>query len=104
MIRLLFIVVSLYVSTSIAASKCLDVDLILTNGTIYSGLNDRSFVGTIASKESKIIYVGDILPDSLHCAGAKVINLSGKYIYPGFTDAHGPVSYTHLTLPTIYSV
>jgi len=101
MIRLLFIVVSLYVSTSIAASKCLDVDLILTNGTIYSGLNDRSFVGTIASKESKIIYVGDILPDSLHCAGAKVINLSGKYIYPGFTDAHGHlkgIGYRELSL------
>ena len=101
MIRLLFIAVSLYVSTSIAASKCLDVDLILTNGTIYSGLNDRSFVGTIASKESKIIYVGDILPDSLHCAGAKVINLSGKYIYPGFTDAHGHlkgIGYRELSL------
>lgn len=101
MIRLLFIVVSLYVSTSIAASKCLDVDLILTNGTIYSGLNDRSFVGTIASKDSKIIYVGDILPDSLHCAGAKVINLSGKYIYPGFTDAHGHlkgIGYRELSL------
>ena len=101
MIRLLFIVVSLYVSTSIAASKCLDVDLILTNGAIYSGLNDRSFVGTIASKESKIIYVGDILPDSLHCAGAKVINLSGKYIYPGFTDAHGHlkgIGYRELSL------
>ena len=101
MIRLLFIVVSLYVSTSIAASKCLDADLILTNGTIYSGLNDRSFVGTIASKESKIIYVGDILPDSLHCAGAKVINLSGKYIYPGFTDAHGHlkgIGYRELSL------
>ena len=101
MIRLLFIVVSLYVSTSIAASKCLDVDLILTNGTIYSGLNDRSFVGTIASKESKIIYVGDILPDSLHCASAKVINLSGKYIYPGFTDAHGHlkgIGYRELSL------
>ena len=101
MIRLLFIAVSLYVSTSIAASKCLDVDLILTNGAIYSGLNDRSFVGTIASKESKIIYVGDILPDSLHCAGAKVINLSGKYIYPGFTDAHGHlkgIGYRELSL------
>ena len=101
MIRLLFIVVSLYVSTSIAASKCLDVDLILTNGAIYSGLNDRSFVGTIASKESKIIYVGDILPDSLHCAGARVINLSGKYIYPGFTDAHGHlkgIGYRELSL------
>ena len=101
MIRLLFIVVSLYLSTSIAASKCLDVDLILTNGAIYSGLNDRSFVGTIASKESKIIYVGDILPDSLHCAGAKVINLSGKYIYPGFTDAHGHlkgIGYRELSL------
>lgn len=101
MIRLLFIAVSLYVSTSIAASKCLDVDLILTNGTIYSGLNDRSFVGTIASKDSKIIYVGDVLPDSLYCAGAKVFNLSGKYIYPGFTDAHGHlkgIGYRELSL------
>jgi len=101
MIKFLFIVANLYVSTSIAALRCLEADLILTNGTIYSGLNDDSYVGTIASKGSKIIYVGDVVPDNLHCAGAKVINLSGKYIYPGFTDAHGHlkgIGYRELSL------
>ena len=101
MSKFLFIVANLYVSTSIAALRCLEADLILTNGTIYSGLNDDSYVGTIASKGSKIIYVGDVVPDNLHCAGAKVINLSGKYIYPGFIDAHGHlkgIGYRELSL------
>ena len=34
-----------------------------------------------------------------------VVDLGGRVVLPGFTDAHThPVSYTHLTLPTIYSV
>ena len=101
MFRLLLIVSSLYVSSLSANSECLDADLILTNGTIYSGLNERSFIGSIASKNSKIIYVGEDLVDAINCTDARVINLSGKYIYPGFTDAHGHlkgIGYRELSL------
>ena len=36
--------------------------------------------------------------------GAEVLDYSDYQIAPGLVDTHIPVSYTHLTLPTIYSV
>jgi predicted amidohydrolase YtcJ len=86
----------------ISARDCLDADLILKNGFIYDGLSDQPFIGTIASKESKIIYVGKNLDDiEIQCSAAKVEDLTGQYIYPGFVDAHGHlkgIGYRELTL------
>ena len=86
----------------ISARDCLDADLILKNGFIYDGLSDQPFTGTIASKESKIIYVGKNLGEiEIQCSAARVEDLTGKYIYPGFVDAHGHlkgIGYRELTL------
>ena len=80
----------------------MDADLILKNGFIYDGLSDQPFTGTIASKESKIIYVGKNLGEiEIQCSAARVEDLTGKYIYPGFVDAHGHlkgIGYRELTL------
>ena len=102
MIKVLFVAITLNVSILLATPKCINADLILTNGTIYTGLNENSFIGTIVSNGSKITYVGGPLPDNnFYCPNTKVINLSGKYIYPGFIDAHGHlkgIGYRELTL------
>ncbi len=100
--RLFLIVASIYAPAIIQATQCIDADLILHRGNIYTGQTDQSFIGSIASKGAKITYVGKVLSDAeIACSDAEVINLNGKYIFPGFTDAHGHlkgIGYRELTL------
>ena len=100
--RLFLIVASIYAPAIIQATQCIDADLILHRGNIYTGQTDQSFIGSIASKGAKITYVGKVLSDAeIACSDAEVINLNGKYIFPGFTDAHGHlkgIGYRGLTL------
>ena len=100
--RLFLIVASIYAPAIIQATQCIDADLILHRGNIYTGQTDLSFIGSIASKGAKITYVGKVLSDAeIACSDAEVINLNGKYVFPGFTDAHGHlkgIGYRELTL------
>ena len=100
--RLFLIVASIYTPAIIQATQCIDADLILHRGNIYTGQTDQSFIGSIASKGEKITYVGKVLSDAeIACSDAEVINLNGKYVFPGFTDAHGHlkgIGYRELTL------
>ncbi len=100
--RVFLIVASMYAPLAIAAIECIEADLILHHPNIYTGNNNISFVGSIASKGSKITYVGEPLSEAdLNCSDAEVIDLSGRYIFPGFTDAHGHlkgIGYRELTL------
>ncbi len=100
--RLFLIVASLYAPAILQATQCIDADLILHRGNIYTGQTDQSFIGSIASQGAKITYVGKVLSDAeIACSDAEVINLNGKYVFPGFTDAHGHlkgIGYRELTL------
>ena len=100
--RLFLIIACIYAPAIKASTHCIEADLILHRGNIYTGESDQSFVGSIASKGAKIKYVGKVLSDAeIACSDAKVINLKGNYIFPGFTDAHGHlkgIGYRELTL------
>ena len=100
--RLFLIIACIYAPAIKASTHCIEADLILHRGNIYTGETDQSFVGSIASKGAKIKYVGKVLSDAeIACSDAKVINLKGDYIFPGFTDAHGHlkgIGYRELTL------
>ena len=102
MMRLFFIIAGIYASLASAAIECIDADLILHHGNIYTGNNDDSFVGSIASKGQNIIYVGELLSENeISCSDARVIDINGQYVFPGFTDAHGHlkgIGYRELTL------
>ena len=102
MMRLFFIIAGIYAPLASAAIKCIDADLILHHGNIYTGNNDDSFVGSIASKGQNIIYVGELLSENeISCSDAIVIDINGQYVFPGFTDAHGHlkgIGYRELTL------
>jgi predicted amidohydrolase YtcJ len=93
---------SIYASIATASIECIDADLILQHGNIYTGNDDDSFVGSIATKGSTISYVGELLSESkLSCSDAIIIDLRGRYVFPGFTDAHGHlkgIGYRELTL------
>ena len=102
MMRLFFIIAGIYAPLASAAIECIDADLILHHGNIYTGNNDDSFVGSIASKGQNIIYVGELLSENeISCSDARVIDINGQYVFPGFTDAHGHlkgIGYRELTL------
>ena len=102
MLRLFLFLISINAPALFGAIQCIEADLILHEGNIYTGNAEDSFFGTIASKDSKITYVGSSLSDNdLACSGAKVINLNGSYVFPGFVDAHAHlkgIGYRELTL------
>jgi predicted amidohydrolase YtcJ len=101
-LRVFLFIISIYAPALLAATQCIEADLILHEGNIYTGNDEDSFVGTIASKDSYITYVGSSLSDSdLACSGAEVINLKDSYVFPGFVDAHAHlkgIGYRELTL------
>ena len=102
MMRLFFVIAGIYAPLASAAIECIDADLILHHGNIYTGTNDDSFVGSIASKGQNITYVGELLSENeMSCSDARVIDINGQYVFPGFTDAHGHlkgIGYRELTL------
>jgi predicted amidohydrolase YtcJ len=101
-LRAFLFIISIYAPALLAATQCIEADLILHEGNIYTGNDEDSFVGSIASKDSNITYVGSSLSDSdLACSGAEVINLKDSYVFPGFVDAHAHlkgIGYRELTL------
>jgi hypothetical protein len=64
------------------------VDLIITNGNIYTVDSSFSVVQSIAVSDGIILATGS--NDDILSAykSEKVIDLDGKFVYPGFIDAH----------------
>ena len=72
---------------------------IFTGGVIYTADSTQSVAEAMAISGDKIIQLGtDRAVIKLANEKTRIVDLQGKMIIPG------PVSYTHLTLPTIYSV
>lgn len=65
-----------------------EADLILYNGTFYTLDSAFSTVEAIAIKDGKILATGSI--DSIRSTyrAPQNIDLEGKFVYPGFNDAH----------------
>lgn len=64
-------------------------DLILTNATVYTGDSTRAPVQAVAVRGDSIIYVGDAAgAEALRGPGTEVEDLAGRFVYPGFVDAH----------------
>ena len=83
-------------------AECIVADLVLANGTVYTGNLKQPMAQTIAIKDEFIKYVGnDPFSDLAFCGNPKIIDLTGQYIFPGFVDAHGHlkgIGYRELTL------
>lgn len=59
-----------------------DYDVLITGGTIYDGSGGPGFLGDVAIKADRIVYVGP------HASGkaAKVVDAKGKAVSPGFVN------------------
>ena len=76
-------------------SECPPSDLLLHNARVYTPVNadvdDTSLARyeAVAIKRGKFVFVGsDAASRRWKCGAAKVINLQGSAVYPGFTDSH----------------
>ena len=68
-----------------AAAKADEMaDVIIRGGTIYDGGEGKSFVGDVAIRGDRIVYVGK----SGRYAAGKVIDAKGMIVAPGFIDPH----------------
>jgi len=64
------------------------VDLIITNATIYTVDSQFSKAESFAVKDGRFIDVGTSEEIMSKYQSDQIIDLKGKYIYPGFIDAH----------------
>jgi predicted amidohydrolase YtcJ len=96
MLAFLLLVVACGPSASDAA------DLILTNATVYTGDSTAAPAAAVAVKGGVIVYVGDVEgAEAFHGDATEVVDLAGRFVYPGFVDAHahfGGVGQRELTL------
>ena len=77
------------------------VDLILTNGKIYTLDSNNSIVEAVAVKGGKIVAVGSSEEILNKYNTTNIIDLEGNYTYPGFIDAHGHILLYGSSLTTI---
>ncbi|WP_442787637.1 amidohydrolase [Flavobacterium suncheonense] len=68
--------------------KKIPADLIVTNAKIYTVNKDFEVTQALAVKDGKILEVGTNSVILKRFSSPKTINATGKYIYPGFFDAH----------------
>ncbi|WP_203333684.1 N-acyl-D-amino-acid deacylase family protein [Planococcus beigongshangi] len=59
-------------------------DLLLTNGRIIDGSGAKSYIGSIAIKDNKIVKVSPVIEEE----SLTTVNVEGSCVSPGFIDAH----------------
>ena len=64
-----------------------DVDLLLTNGNVYTVTEKQPKAEAVAVKASRIVFVGSN-DDTKKFHAAKIVDLHGRTLVPGFTDSH----------------
>jgi predicted amidohydrolase YtcJ len=64
-----------------------DVDLLLTNGNVYTVTEKQSKAEAVAVKADRIVFVGSN-DDAKKFHAPKIVDLRGRTVVPGFTDSH----------------
>ena len=64
-----------------------DVDLLLTNGNVYTVTEKQPKAEAVAVKANRIVFVGSN-DDAKRFHAARVVDLQGGTVVPGFTDSH----------------
>jgi predicted amidohydrolase YtcJ len=82
------IIFSLSILLSLVSCKQQQVDLIITNATIYTVDNNFSKAEAFAIKDGTFIDIGSSLEITTKYASKKTIDAKGKTIVPGLIDAH----------------
>jgi len=87
MIRIFYFIITAIMLLS-ACSDTEKVDLIVSHAKIYTVDNEFSEAESFAVKDGKFIAVGTNDEILSNYTATKTLKLDGKFIYPGFIDAH----------------
>lgn len=68
-------------------------DILIRNGRIVDGTGSASYHADIAVQDGRIVKIGRLDPKD----AARTIDAVGKYVTPGFIDAH---SHSDMTIPS----
>lgn len=83
----LFILV-LSIGLFLSCNEKKQVDLIVINAKVYTVNQDFSIAESFAIKDGKFLEVGTEKQIIEKYSSKNIIDLNGKYVYPGFIDAH----------------
>ena len=80
-------------NNEMTAVSCEAADMVLHNTLVYTANDAQRTAEAVVILEDKIIYVGDNAgAEKYMCGTANVMDMAGKYVYPGFVDAHQHLS------------
>ncbi len=74
--------------TLVSCNRMKKADLILTNAIVYSVDSTFGIYQSVAVDQGRIVDVGSDDDISGHYTSDHIMDLQGKYVYPGFIDAH----------------
>ena len=85
----IYILLAILFTSCSESQSCKSADVVLINSTIYT-LNDSApNAQAVAFLGDTLVFVGsNALSKEYQCNDAKVIDLKGSYVYPGFVDSH----------------
>ena len=87
MSKKIVIILILLATISMSCSKE-KADLIISNAKIYTVDNELTIAESFAIKNGKIIAVGSNSEILEEYTSKQIVQLDGKFVYPGFIDAH----------------
>ena len=79
----------IFLSSCTEKKICKVADLVFINTSIYTANEFNSKAEALAILGNVIVFVGsNNLAKEYQCGQAKVVDLKGSYVYPGFVDSH----------------
>jgi predicted amidohydrolase YtcJ len=82
--RLIFLLAGFFAA---GMARAEDVDLLLTNGNVYTVTEKQPKAEAVAVKANRIVFVGSNA-DAKRFHAARIVDLHGGTVVPGFTDSH----------------
>jgi predicted amidohydrolase YtcJ len=92
--RLVLIILGLILlSVTPARQQVAPADILFKNGNVYTANDQKPTAEAVVVKGDRIIFVGSNADAQKYAGkGTKVVDLQGKTVLPGFTDAHQHLS------------
>ena len=79
----------LLLSSCSVEKDCIEADLVLINAKVYTANEKLPEAEAVAILKDKIIFVGSANESIQYtCNDNRIVDLQGKFIFPGFIDAH----------------
>ena len=77
------------VAQEVSTDRCPQSDLLLENAVVYTADDEQWSAEAVAIRGDRIVFVGSAKEaNQWHCGAARVIDLEGAAVFPGFTDSH----------------